>query len=322
LQDGRDPGPNPTVMKPMHARMLTAALVGAAIIGAGGAMSITETHALQHVSSNAYSWQVLYARDRRDFGSDLSAAFRSVKAAGLDGYEPILGSPDDVVRIGSALRQAGLEMRSAYVNTTLHRKPDDEESILSVLAIARQARRFGTKILVTNPNPIQWGAAQDKSDSELETQAAALNRLGKELKTLGIALAYHNHDIELRQAARELHHMMAGTDPACVRLCLDAHWIYRGAGNSHIALLDFVKLYGKRIVEVHLRQSRDGIWSEVFGDGDIDYGRLVAMLGDLRIRPHLVLEQAAEAGTPKTLSAEEAMGRSASAVRALFAGAR
>jgi inosose dehydratase len=71
-----------------------------------------------------------------------------------------------------------------------------------------------------------------------------------------------------------------------------------------------------------MRQSRDGTWSEVFGDGDIDYRRLVRMLDSLRIRPHVVLEQAAETGTPNTLAADEAMRRSADAVRALFAPER
>jgi len=81
---------------------------------------------------------------------------------------------------------------------------------------------------------------------------------------MGLTLSYHNHDIELRNAAREFHHMMVGTDPAYVTLCLDAHWIYRGAGNSAVALFDVLKLYGPRITELHLRQSKDNIWTETF----------------------------------------------------------
>ena len=69
-------------------------------------------------------------------------------------------------------------------------------------------------------------------------QAEALDKLGARLKQMRLILAYHNHDAELRNAAREFHHMMLGTDPALVTLCLDAHWIYRGAGNSAVALFD------------------------------------------------------------------------------------
>ncbi|MCW8983980.1 MAG: LSm family protein, partial [Thermoanaerobaculales bacterium] len=65
-------------------------------------------------------------------------------------------------------------------------------------------------------------------------------------------------------------HMMLGTDPANVTLCLDAHWIYRGAGNSAVALFDVVKLYGRRVTELHLRQSKANIWTEALSEGDID----------------------------------------------------
>lgn len=100
---------------------------------------------------------------------------------------------------------------------------------------------------------------------------------------MGITLAYHNHDAEMREGAREFHHMLTGTNPENVKLCLDAHWIYRGAGNSQFALFDIVELYCDRIVERHLRQSHDGIWSEVFGAGDIDYTSLTVMLNKKKL---------------------------------------
>jgi inosose dehydratase len=133
-------------------------------------------------------------------------------------------------------------------------------------------------------------------------------------------LAYHNHDIELRNAAREFHHMMVGTDPTCVTLCLDAHWIYRGAGNSQVALFDVLKLYGSRISELHLRQSKDNIWTETFDDGDIDYPALAKYLLDIGVKPHIVLEQAVEAGSPKTMGPVEAFRKSSQYARQIFAG--
>ena len=69
-------------------------------------------------------------------------------------------------------------------------------------------------------------------------------------------------------------------------------------------------MYADRIVELHLRQSTDGIWSETFGPGDIDYPRLAGLLLDRGIRPHLVIEQAAESGTPHTMPAVETQKRS------------
>ena len=154
------------------------------------------------------------------------------------------------------LKKHGLEMRSLYVNSTLHDAAQADKSIEEVLAAAAKAKAVGTRIIVTNPSPIRWGGPENKTDEQLKIQAAALDKLGARLKPMGLILAYHNHDMELRNAAREFHHMMVGTDPANVTLCLDAHWIYRGAGNSQVALFDVLKLYGPRVTELHLRQIR------------------------------------------------------------------
>jgi len=210
-------------------------------------------------------------------------------------------------------------MRSLYVNSVLHERIKADESIDAVLAIAEKAKRLGTKIIVTNPSPIRWGGPQNKDDAQLKVQATALEKLGRRLKAMGLTLSYHNHDIELRNAAREFHHMMLGTDPAYVTLCLDAHWIYRGAGNSAVALFDILKLYGPRITELHLRQSEDNIWTETFGDGDIDYPVLAKHLLNISVRPHIVLEQAVETGSPKTMTTVEAFKRSSQYARHVFA---
>lgn len=273
-----------------------------------------------HVACNAYSWSVFYQRQSRNFGELLDEGLAEVAASGLDGFEPSFADVAQVNRLAPLLKKHGLEMRSFYVNSLLHEADRADESIRQILAVAPSAKEAGARIVVTNPNPLAWGGAQDKNDEQLKVQAAALNRLGAELKKLGLTLAYHNHDMELRQAAREFHHMMLGTDQANVTLCLDAHWVYRGAGNSQVALFDVVKLYGKRISELHLRQSQGGVWTEAFGPGDIDYRALAEMLRQASVRPHVVLEQAIETGSPNTMTPLEAFKESTKAARRLFTG--
>lgn len=176
------------------------------------------------------------------------------------------------------------------------------------------------KIVVTNPSPIRWGGPENKSDAQLRAQAVALDRLGRELRAMGLTLAYHNHDIELRLGARELHHMLTATDPAYVKFCLDAHWVFRGCGDSQVALFDVLEHYGERVVELHLRQSKGGVWTEEFtAAGDIDYARLADWLRRRKMRPQLTLEQAVEAKTPTTIDAVTAHRRGAGVVRTLFA---
>jgi inosose dehydratase len=292
---------------------------GVVLMGGRAARSERGSRGKLHVACNQYPWTVFYARDNRNFNADLDKGLGELTSCRLDGYEPLTNNPQEIDRLAPLLKKHGLEMRSLYVNSVLHEREKADQSIEAVLAIARKAKAIGTQIIVTNPSPIRWGGPQNKNDAELKVQAAALEKLGRELKAIGLTLAYHNHDIELRNAAREFHHMMVGTDPEYVTLCLDAHWVYRGAGNSQIALFDVLKLYGSRITELHLRQSKDNIWTETMCDGDIDYPALAKYLLEIGIRPHIVLEQAVEKGTPKTMTTVEAFQKSSRYTRRVFA---
>jgi inosose dehydratase len=296
----------------------TAIASGSLILGAQPVTGAKPKNKL-HLACNQYPWIVYYQRDNKNFSEMLDTGLGELASCNLDGYEPILNTPQDVDRLAPLLKKHNLELRSFYVNSTLHDAQQAEKSIKDIVTVAKKAKQIGTKIVVTNPSPIRWGGAENKNDAQLIVQAQAMNDLGRELKANGLILSYHNHDIELRNAAREFHHMMAGTDPRYVTLCLDTHWIYRGAGNSQVALFDVLKLYGSRISELHIRQSIDNIWSETVSAGDIDYPRLAKYLLRINVKPHLVLEQAVENGTPKTMSTLDAFKQSSAYCRQVFA---
>ena len=254
-----------------------------------------------HIATNVYPWMTFYRRRKREWDDDIAAGLAEVAKSGVQGFEPIGESPDGVKKLGPLLKKHGLEMRSLYVNSKLH------EAIGDVLAIATEAKKLGSHIIVTNPSPIRWGGPENKTDAQLNVQAKALDQLGERIRKEGLTLAYHNHDAELREGGREFHHMLTGTDPENVKLCLDAHWIFRGCGDSQVALFDAVEHYHSRIIELHLRQSTGGIWTEAFAmAGDIDYQRLFDRLADWNLKPHLVLEQAVEERSADTLTAIEA----------------
>lgn len=185
--------------------------------------------------------------------------------------------------------------------------------------IAAAAADAGARLAVVNPNPIAWGESHDKTDAQLRFQGACLTELASALAGLGVTLCYHTHDAEMRAAAREFHHMLLATDPALVRLCLDPHWIWRGAGNSSVALADIIHLYGARTEVMHIRQSHGGIWAQAVGPGDLDYDAIVAAFVAKGARPHLVIENALEAGTPDVLTPREGHRQSVDYVRAAFA---
>ena len=277
--------------------------------------------ATPHIATNTYPWLTFARREGQAFHLHTDALLADIASTGIRGYEPIIGHPSEFDGLAQRLQKHGLEMRSLYVNSVLHDEAKADESIAQVLAIADAARRLGTKMIVTNPSPIRWGGTEDKDDAQLRSQAAALDRLGAGLRELGLTLAYHNHDAELRQGGREFHHMLTATDPVNVKFCLDAHWVFRGCGNSEVAVFDVLAHYQQRIVELHLRQSKGGVWTEAFAmSGDIDYVRLFGFLAGQQVEPVLVLEQAVEEKSPRQMTAMEAHREGRANLVEFFAG--
>ena len=225
------------------------------------------------IGCNAYTWYTFWGRENKDWYADYDASFTAYKQAGFTTLEPSFSNVDEVTRMIPFLKKHAIAIPSAYVGCVMHKADEAAKSIQTTLAIADLLRPLGTKIIVNNPSPIGWGSPENKTDTELIEQAKNLDNLGAALRQKGITLAYHTHDSEMRAGAREFHHTFQATNPKNVKFCFDVHWIYRGSGNSQVAVFDVLKMYGKRIVELHIRQSVNGVWSEIFGEGDIDYKR-------------------------------------------------
>jgi inosose dehydratase len=269
-----------------------------------------------HVACNQFCWINMYRRRKKDFNADLDAGFAEVKRSGMDGVEAMLGSVAAAEQIVPLLNKHGLAMRSCYTGATLHDPAAVEASIERVVATAKKAKAMiDLRIVVVNPTPLH---GEEKSDEQLATQAQAMSRLGSRLAEIGLTLAYHFHAPAWRNDGREFHHVMTKTDPDGVKLCLDTHWVYRGAGDNADRVYEVVQRYGNRVAELHLRQSRDGVWTESMSDGDIDYPRVAKELKAQGVQPLLVLEQAVEKGTPDTMDAVESHRRSRAYVEKVF----
>jgi len=269
-----------------------------------------------HVACNHFCWINMYRRQGKNFNADLDAGFAEVKRSGMNGLEAMLGDAASAERIVPLLKKHGLAMRSYYTGATLHDPTAADASIERVFATAAKAKELiDLRIVVVNPTPLR---GQEKTDSQLATQAESMTRLGGRLAEQGMTLAYHFHSPAWRNEGREFHNVMTETDPKLVQLCLDTHWVYRGSGNNAARVYEVVERYGKRVAELHIRQSKDGVWTEYLTNGDIDYVRVADGLKEQGVKPLLVLEQAVEKGTPKTIDAVESHRRSRTYVEKVF----
>ena len=282
-----------------------------------GASLFYPSSAQQFISSNGYNWITFYQRAGKVWGQDWDACIQDYAHSGLKALEPSIGHVDDLNKLIPALKKYDISLPSIYVGSILHEPKEADLSIQRILAIADRLKSEGTNIFVTNPSPLKNEAR--KSDAELACQVEKLNILGSQLKQRGITLAYHTHDVEFRESAREFHYVLQHTKPENLAFCMDVHWVYRGAGNSEQTVFDTLKTYGNRIVALHIRQSQNGIWTETFsGKGDIDYVRFAKELKKQKIKPHLVIEQCLEAKTVQTMDAAQAHAIDLKIVNALF----
>ena len=265
---------------------------------------------------NQYTVSTFYAREGINLMENLNSCFAELEKAGFAGFEASIAKTEEVDVYVNALKKHNLQLRSVYTGGNLHEEAVSGDEIKRVIAIAESAKPAGTKIIVLNPIP-----KSGKSDDELDRQNRNFDILGAELRKMGMVFALHYHTTELEHAAREFHSFMSDTNPKNVSLCYDVHWSYRASNNSAVSAYSHAKLYAGRIAELHLRQSKDGIWTETFEKkADLDYGKTLAILRQSKGfgNCHIVLEQAPEKGTPKTLKPLEIFKQSAEAIQQMF----
>ncbi len=252
------------------------------------------------IGANGYNWITFYDRMGKKWGENWDECISKFKQSGITYFEPSITSLEEAKTLIAICKKYEIKLYSIYVNSFLHEQAQAEKTINFIEQLSSIMAAAGTKIFVTNPQPIKWGSDAVKTDNELVIQANNLNRVGEILLKKGIKLAYHTHDIELKSGAKEFHHMLQNTNPKFVFFCYDVHWVYRGCGNSSIAVFDILKMYYNRIIEVHLRQSTNHIWDEIFtAKSDIDYVKIIEFINKKNVKPFWVIEQCLE---PKTVS--------------------
>ncbi|MBI3463983.1 MAG: TIM barrel protein, partial [Planctomycetes bacterium] len=172
-----------------------------------------------------------------------------------------------------------------------------QATVDQILRQAEIGAHHGLKVVVLNPNPV----GREKTDDELAIQAENLNLLGRLLRSRGLALAIHSHAPEMRSGAREWYHVLQHTKPENVSICLDLHWVLRGGQDPYRLLADA----GRRVIDLHLRNSRGGVWAEALADGEIDYSRVADILKHIGYCGTYTVELAYEAKTEPARTIEE-----------------
>ncbi len=274
----RLPGPESTssviTRRDMSAAMLTCSLAAAA--------------SPSRLSLQGYIWINLANRAKKPLASMMDELFESAPFGGFENIElsDWYFTPELKDKTLALVERHRLRMPSVYAGGAMHETDLADATIAKAVSTANTCKPYRCTALVHNPNPKPKGAA--KTDSELDLQAAALNRMGAALARDGFQLRVHHHSPEMENDAREWRHILRHTDPSLVTLCIDVEFVYRG-GIDPSAL---IREAGARVTELHLRNRTNNSPLQAFEPGDIDYAKVARTVAELRLKPLVVVELA------------------------------
>jgi inosose dehydratase len=248
------------------------------------------------LSIQNYIWMQHLDDEKKTLAEGVDDVLSSFHEAGYHRVELGTGffAPELRDRTLELLDRYKLAPETFFPNTTMHEASVAEKSVNDALELARLLKPHGTRVIVINPTPKPDKAP--KTDDELDIQARYVGQLGDGLHQLGMKLALHHHTPELVDNQREWRHLMNHTNPNRVYCCVDVHWAYRGGQD----VMTFLRAAGDRLLVLHLRNSKEGVWMEDFGPGDIDYSQVANYLRAIKFDGYLVVELAYEKGTPIT----------------------
>lgn len=253
------------------------------------------------MSVEGYIFQQYAERQKKPLRDVVDEILPMVQHAGFHNVElnPAFFAPELRDRVLAALRSHSLSMPSVYVGGGMHEEALAEKTTQQALEIGRLCKPFGCHGIVNNADPKPGHAV--KTDAELAFQSGAMNRLGRVLKENDFQLRIHNHTPEMADNAREWRYMLHNTDPQYVTFCLDIDWVHQG-GLDPLQLLPEA---GKRVTEIHVRNSKDKLWLESVENGDVDYRKVVELLSREDVKPLVVVELAYRENTVVTRSLGE-----------------
>ncbi|MFC1715231.1 sugar phosphate isomerase/epimerase family protein [Candidatus Poribacteria bacterium] len=263
------------------------------------------------VSTQLYVWSQMSDAASKGLGDILS----EVATAGYDAAEiglALVDNADKAAEVRSLLEKYSLKLSSLYSGGVFHESETAEATVSGIFEGAAFAVELGVPSITVNP--ASKGGGAEKTDDELKVQAEYLNKMGSKLKTYGMSFFIHNHTPEIVSNAREFRSYCDLTDPDFVNVCMDVHWVLRGGVDP----FQLTREYGNRVGTMHVRNSKDGVWMEEFGDGDIDYRAYRDLLETFDYNGWVTVELAYEGKTSITRSLVEDARISREYVREVF----
>lgn len=238
----------------------------------------------------------------------MDSVLGQVSTAGFQGVQSfvdMVAQPRSAERYAKLLARHHLHSAGIYAAGPLHEKQTAEAYVTKLASAVRQARGFlDIRSVTFSPDPLPDKSV--KTDEQLQTQIESMKRLSQMLSEQSVRLLYHVGPEELADGGREFKWMLRFLPNRVMGLCYDADNV-RQAG---LAPGDVLDMFAPRVQETHIRNSKEGVWDEVLGEGDVPFQDLLELLDDYDFKGWHIVELSRETRTPKNLSLPESLKRS------------
>lgn len=267
------------------------------------------------VKVNAHLW--LYASKFPpdwDPTPDIETVFADLSAAGMDGVElmeGVLRHDDAITKLSRLIKKYNLPVSGTSYGVgmnmwdeTQHKKIRDDINRVVPRLAKLKGKTFGISV----------GESKDeKTEKQLDAQAAILKEVLVICKDNGIEPNLHNHTYEVKNDMHDLKGTLARIPD--IKLGPDLNWLIRAGINP----VDFINTYGKQIVYMHIRdQDANGVWTEYVGQGTTDFPAIAKALKAQNFNGNVAVELAFPKDYKPVNSLKEDWKRSRQHVKKVF----
>lgn len=261
-------------------------------------------------------------------GRDLDATFAQIAAIGYPEIELPSLYNHEPAEVRAAADKAGLAISSLHVppvmrgmgaGLTLGSPPAELAEALGTLGARRGVLPIAPFPENFKPQPGESMQATigrtfaEAGADHWHRAAAMLNEKGAALKPLGIALGYHNHNIEFAPIGETSgwQILVRETDPALVHFEVDVGWIAT-AGLEPAA---FLRRHKGRVAQLHVKDVAAGNTTNFalamrpaeVGSGTLDWAAILPAAYDAGVR-HFYVEQEPPFAIPRIEAARRSYG--------------
>ena len=207
----------------------------------------------------------------------LLGVLEDLKAAGYDGFETNSRSLEHSFENPAPMRREiearGVPLIGLHMGAGLFDPEKIDAERAMILRNADATKALGGGHVIVSGRQLPTGSDGHALEEAIAAKAREANRLGAELRAMGLRLSIHNHTHEVAHDAAELRRLLARTRAEDVGLLFDVGHVH----HDEVDIAAFVREHGDRITGLHVRDVKGG--DEVLiGTGKVDFEGLGAAI--------------------------------------------